>query len=199
MALHYDLYENPLPDDKRRKRLHARVVTQGTSSTEDLAYLIHDRCSLTPGDVKAALSELADVLAHELSYGKRVHLEGLGYFQLTLEMPPVREAKDIRGSSIHVKSIAFRPEVGLKERFLSLELKRVREKVHSAPCPDEKMERLLRNYFEHHPHITSREFRALCGLTRTTGQRRLKQLLADGKLRKVGHRGAPLYVMKNEE
>jgi len=198
MALHYDLYENPLPDGKRRKRLHARVVTQGTTSTDDLIYLIHNRCSLTPGDVKAALSELADVMEHELSYGRRVHLEGLGYFQLTLEMPPVREAKDIRGGSIHVKSIAFRPEVEFKERFQSLDLRRVREKNHSSACSEEKMDRLLRNFFESHPHITSREFRSLCGLTRSTAQRRLRQLVNEGKLRKIGHHKAPLYVMGGE-
>lgn len=194
MALHYDLYENPLPDGKRRKRLHARVVTQGTTGTEDLVDRIHDRCSLTPGDVRAALSELADVMAYELAHGKRVHLEGLGYFQLTLEMPPVREAKDIRSGSIHVKSIAFRPEVGFKERFLSLELRRAREKNHSSVCSDEKIERLLAGYFEQHDHLTSLQFQSLCGLTRSTAQRRLKTLLAEGKLRKTGHRGAPLYI-----
>lgn len=197
MALHYDLYENPLPDGKRKKRLHARVVTTGTTETDDLAELIHDRCSLTAGDVKAALSELADVLVHELSYGKRVHLEGLGYFQLTLGMPPVREAKDIRSGRIHVKSVAFRPEIGFKERFQSLELKRVREKNHSAACSPEKIDRVLRKYFADHPHITSRQFRSLLDLTRSTGQRRLKELLDAGILRKIGHSWAPLYVLSN--
>lgn len=198
MALHYDLYDNPLPDGSRRKRLHARVVTRGTTGTDALANLIHDRCSLTPGDIKAALSELADVMAHELSYGKRVHLEGLGYFQLTLEMPPVRQAQDIRSGRIHVKSIAFRPEVEFKNRFQTLDLARVREKNHSRTYSTEEIERLLQHYFETHAHITSRQFCSLCGLTRTTAQRRLKQLLAEGKLRKTGHPKAPLYVLGEE-
>ncbi|MDF9829900.1 HU family DNA-binding protein [Parabacteroides sp. PF5-6] len=198
MSLHYDLYENPLPDGNRRKRLHARVVTRGTTNTEDLAYLIHDRCSLTPGDVKAALSELADVLAHELKYGKRVHLEGLGYFQLTLDMPPVRDPKDIRAGSIQVKSIAFRPEIGFKERFTAIDLKRVREKNHSTPYSAEQIDQKLETYFQTHPHITGQQFQFLFHMTRTTAYRRIKQLVAEGKLQKIGHRRSPLYVKKED-
>jgi len=195
MALHYDLYENPLPPgSNRRKRLHARVVTTGTTPTDWVAKVIHDRSTLTEGDVKATLSCLTDVLVSELSQGKRVHLEGLGYFQLTLSAPAVRTPKDIRAGSVRVKSVVFRPEVELKDRFSTVRIKRVPRKNHSAVCDAQKIDRLLERYFGEHAYITARQFQELCGLTRTTACRRLKQLVEEGKLKKTGYTRAPLYV-----
>lgn len=192
--LDYDFYENPPRKGwYGRKRLHARVVTQGTTGTDELAECIHDCSSLSTGDAKAALVAFTEVIIRELSYGRRIHLEGLGYFQLTLDCPVIYDRKEIRAESVRVKSVAFRPEVHIKKHFKAVQLKRVSEKAHSKRRTAEEIEELLTRYFQKNTYITSAEFCRLCGLTKSTAYRWLKKLLADGKLLKTGHAGAPLY------
>lgn len=111
MSAYYDFYKNPIPKGSDRKpRLHARVVTYGTTTTERLADDIHSRCSLSTADVMATLVSLSDVIVERLREGERIYIKGLGYFQMTLECPPVKTTKEIRSESIKFKSVAFRPE-----------------------------------------------------------------------------------------
>jgi len=194
MGLRYDFYENPLPKGSNRKpRLHTRVVTGSTTTTDEIATRIHDASSLTVGDVKASLLSLIEVMANELASGRRVHLEGLGYFQLTLSSPSVKSPKEIRAESIRVKSVAFRAETSFKKRFLNIPLERVREKRHSNRYSEIEIDGLLTSHFLDNTYITSRKFQTLCGFTESTAKRRLRQLIANGKLRKTGHRQFPLY------
>ena len=61
MNIECDFYQTPIPKGSNRKpRLHARVVTRGTATTDELAQAICIRSILTPGDVKAVLTSLAD-------------------------------------------------------------------------------------------------------------------------------------------
>ncbi len=194
MGLRYDFYENPLPkESNREKRLHTRVVTWGTATTDEIVSRIHNASTLTIGDVKASLISLIEVMADELSSGRRVHLEGLGYFQLTLSSPPVKSAKEIRAESVHVKNISFRAEASFKKRFSHIPLARARRKRHSNRYSDIEIDALLTRHFRDNTYITSRGFRALCGFTESTAKRRLRKLIADGKLQKTGHRQSPLY------
>lgn len=194
MGLYYDFYENPSPKDStERPLLHARVITSETTSTDEIAEEIHNRSTLTTGDAKAALISFVEVMAHELSRGRRVHLEGLGYFQLTLSSPPVHSPKEIRAESVHVKSVAFRAEVSFKRRFKKVFLERSREKRHSNRYSEAEIDALLSGYFLNHPHITRYEFCRLCGLTDSTAKRRLRELVAAGKLTNTGYKNFPLY------
>jgi predicted histone-like DNA-binding protein len=194
MSLRYDFYENPVPKDSdERPKLHARVVTDGTMSTDQLAQYIHEVCTLTTADVKASLIALVEVMASELASGRRIHLEGLGYFQLTLSSPPIDSPKEIRAESVHVRSVAFRAEESFKKRFKCIQLKRAKEKRHSRRHSDTEMNSLLTNYFRNHAHITRRDFCSLCGFTASTGKRHLHRLLAEAKLRNAGYRNYPLY------
>jgi hypothetical protein len=99
----------------------------------------------------------------------------------------------IAESLIHVRSIAFRPDESFKKRFKSIPLKRSKEKRHSNPYSAIEIDGLLTGYFLDNAHITRRAFCSLCGLTETTGKRRLRQLVAEGKLRKTGYANLPLY------
>jgi predicted HTH transcriptional regulator len=44
------------------------------------------------------------------------------------------------------------------------------------------------------PLMKSSEFQSLFGLTRLTAARRLAKLIAEGKIKKTGHRHSPLYI-----
>lgn len=75
MSAEYDFYSNPIPHGSNRKpRLHARIVTNGTIGTEDLAKEIQARCSLTTGDILATLVSLSKVITEHLRDGDRVHI-----------------------------------------------------------------------------------------------------------------------------
>ena len=65
-------------------RYHARPISYETVDTENLVYRIHERCSLSPSDVIATLEELKYEVAQCLKEGKKVHIDGLGYLQVTL-------------------------------------------------------------------------------------------------------------------
>ncbi len=196
MTVQYDFYKNPSPkDSKKRVRYHARVVPYGTVDTKELAQRIHSRCTVTPADVKAVLSSLSDVVIEELKDGNRIHIEGLGYLQITLECPPVQSPKEIRAESIRFKSVAFRPEAELKKRLRVSRFERVPRKNHSSGLmAGERLDALLAGYFAKHGHITRIGFQTLCGFTRTTANRRLKELREAGKIDCLGAARASIYV-----
>jgi len=195
MGLEYDFYQNPIPKGSNRKpRLHARVATKGTTTTEQIAKAINDRSSLTTGDVKAVFDLLSSLLIQELSYSRRVHIEGLGYFQLTLDCPPVKTEKEIRAESIKVRTIVFRAEEAMKEKVRSLPVRRVKYKNKSKKYSDIEIDGLLTSHFMDHEYITPWDFRRICGLTASTGSRRLKKLVDDGKLYRLEHRRSSIYM-----
>ncbi len=196
MSLKYDFYESPSPEGNSGL-LHARVVTTGTTGTKQIAEFIQLACTVTVTDVTAVLQALTDTIVSELLSSRRVHLEGLGYFYLTLSCPAaVSAAKQVRARSVKVKSIVFRPEAGFKKRFITALLERAKNKNHSRRYTGKGIDKLLSGYFEQHDYITSREFQTLCGLTRSTAANRLKKLVDEGKLRKIGHPKSPLYISK---
>lgn len=195
MGLEYDFYQNPIPNESNRKpRLHARVVTKGTTGTDQVAQIIHECSSLTPGDVKAVLDGLSHLLVRELSYNKRVHLEGLGYFQLTLDCPPVKTEKDIRAESIKVRTVVFRADEKLKDQVRSITLQRVRRKNKSTCYSAIEIDGLLTGHFMDNDYITTEQFRRLCGLTSSTASRRLRRLIEEKKLSRLGNRKSSVYI-----
>lgn len=84
MALKYEFYRNPNCATTNKKRYHARIVPNGRISTDRLAKEIQKESSLTVADVKSVLIALADKMAEHLGDGRKVHLEGIGYFQVNL-------------------------------------------------------------------------------------------------------------------
>ncbi len=194
MSLQYDFYANPAPVGSGKKpKLHARVKTTGTTTTQKLADLIKVSTSLSSADVKAALDALAEAVAFELRSGRRVHLEGMGYFSLSLSCPPIDSPKEIRAESVKVRNIVFRPDVEWKDQVKGARLEKARDKNHSLQYSDIEIDGLLTGHFLDHPFITTKEFCRLCGFTRTTGIRRLKDILDAHKLHRVSYGNATMY------
>ena len=178
MAAKYDFYKTPVSKDSmKRPRFHARIVSSGTIDTDDLAKRIHGRCT------------------EYLREGKRVHIDGLGYLQVTLQCPAVQSTHEIRAESIRFKSVAFRPEVELKDSLKTMTLERAKYKSHSRQLGPERIDQLLASYFAEHEYMTRVAFQRLCGLTSSTASRRLHQFVEAGKLRDIGTRHQSLYVL----
>ena len=86
MPAEYDFYKNPIPPGSKRKpRLHARIVTNGTISTEELAEEIHGRSTLTTADIHATLISLSNKKTEQLRSVYSVHINGFVYLQMTLQ------------------------------------------------------------------------------------------------------------------
>ena len=192
MAANYDFYQNP-PSAKRKQRLHARVITSGTVSTNELAKEIQSRSTMSSADVKGVLTALKDVITAHFRDGERVHIEGLGYFQITLSCPSVRTTHEIRAESIRFKSVAFRPENELLKQLKTMSFERVSEKRHSRNHPEDVITDRLTRYFANHPYITREDFQRLCGMIKSTANRRLRQFVKEGKLKKAGLYRFPIY------
>ncbi len=192
MAANYDFYQNP-PSAKRKQRLHARVITSGTTGTNYLAKEIESRCTVSSADVKAVLTALSDVAVNQFMQGNRIHIDGLGYFQITLTCPPVRTPNEIRAESIHFKSVTFRPEKELIKRLKDMHFERVSEKRHSKKHAEEVIVDRLTRYFSLYPYISREDFQRLYGYTKVTANRRLRELVKDGKLKKGGLHRFPVY------
>lgn len=194
MPVNYDFYENPkLPGSTKRTRYHARVISKGTVSSEQLAEEIHERCSLSTADVAAALLALSQITAEKLKDGYNVHIEGIGHLQLTLQCPPIQSPKEIRAESIHFKSIAFRPSASLKRKLQATRFVRQEEKSHSKLRAKEEIDQRVADYFQKHETLTRAQFQSLCGLTYTTAVRHLKRLREAGKIINIASPRHPLY------
>ena len=194
MPVNYDFYENPkLPGSTKRTRYHARVISKGTVSSEQLAEEIHERCSLSTADVAAALLALSQITAEKLKDGYNVHIEGIGHLQLTLQCPPIQSPKEIRAESIHFKSIAFRPSASLKRKLQATRFVRQEEKSHSKLRTEEEIDQRVADYFQKHETLTRAQFQSLCGLTYTTAVRHLKRLREAGKIINIASPRHPLY------
>lgn len=194
MTAYYDFYQNPTNrNQENNPTYHARVVANGTTSTDDLVRKIHSRSTLSPADIKATLIAISDVLREELEEGRQIHIEGLGYLHVTLACPKIQSIKEIRAESVRFKSIVFRPEKELKKQLRSMKVERVANKRHSAQHTRESLKDHLSRYFQAHESLTRKDFQRLCGLTRSTANRRLKELQSEGFLVNSHQTRYPIY------
>ena len=195
MAIKYDLYQNPPKKNNTRKpRMHARVVTENPANTENLVKLIHSRCTLTESDIRATLCSLKDAMVDLLQEGRQVHIDGLGYFNITLDCPSVKSAEGVRAEVIRFKNVTFRAEQKLKDEFTSVHFERAAVKKHSNAYSDIEIDDILTKYFMDNNYITRKTFQQIAGLRQSTASRRLTNLVVEGKLIKEGIHKFPIYT-----
>lgn len=194
MAIKFEFYHTPVTSGKDEKRYYPKVVNMQHIDTDKLAQEIHTRCTLTVSDVKSVLVSLSEQLAYHLRNGERVHVEGLGYFQVTLEAPEVCNPKAVRANKVKVKTVRFRPDVELKSLIGEADIERSQLRPHSRKWTPEAMDKRLTEYFQTEKILTRRTFQAVCDLTETTAARQIKRLLAEGKLKNISTRIHPVYV-----
>ena len=104
MAVKFEFYESPNTIGTRKKRYHARVVNRERISTDHLAQEIHHSSSLTVADIKATIIALSEKLAYHLKDGARVHIEGIGYFHISLTCPETPTPHSTRANNVKFKS-----------------------------------------------------------------------------------------------
>ncbi len=193
MNAQYDFFPTPQPKGSNKKRFHARLVVGEHVTTDEVVKLISTRCSLSQGDVRATLTELSEVLEWEIKDGNSVCLDGIGTFRGSAKSPSVRSVKEIRAESIRFGGIVYRPDTRLEKRLMGMKFQKAASSHRSELLTDVEIDGLLADYFQDHESITTRAMSALCGLRLSTALRRLKQRVAEGRLRHPGYRQAPFY------
>ena len=94
MAISIRLPQSKFKEANRGGKWHARVVSNGETSTSDLAAAIQSNTSFTRGEVTGIIMALVDEISYNLSLGNTVVLDGLGRFHLTVESDPVENKED---------------------------------------------------------------------------------------------------------
>lgn len=167
-------------------RLHARVADTHTVGITDLEGSIQRSTTLTRTDLRAALVEIGERFLEELQNGHRVHLEGVGYFQMTLTCPPdIKDRSEVRAESIHFKSIAYTPEKYLRKHLKHTKFVRSDRSGHTVDYSGIELMGILTDYFKDHDYITRSELEEVCGMTRSTAYRRLKAWREEGLMKKI--------------
>lgn len=186
MSIEFDFYNTPSPEgiiNEEKERYHARVVPKQTLDSEDIVKRIHERCTLSNGDILAVLSELHEVVKESLLDGNNIHLNGLGVYSLTLEAPKDASPTTTHAQNIKVKRIDFRADRKLRNEIISeARFTRSQVKNHSAHISIYDIDERLIDYFEEHSYITRQRFQQLCELTKNTALRHLKRLVEEGRL-----------------
>lgn len=198
MSIEYEFYRNPNSQGTNKKRYHARVVSGNRITSDQLAKEIQYESSLTIADVKAVLITLGSKLAKHLGEGSKVHLEGIGYFQVNLKCKEeVRTTHAIRSENVEFKSVSYRADNELKKHLRQQKIQRSKNKPHSMPMTEEEIDRMLTEYFATNEMLTRRQFQFQCMQVKSTAHRILKKLVEDGKLKNVATRQNPVYMPDN--
>ena len=198
MSIEYDFYRNPNSQGTNKKRYHARVVSSDRISTDELAEEIQKECSLTITDVKAVLIALGDKLAKHLGEGSKVHLEGIGYFQVTLQCKEeVRTTRSVRSDNVEFKSVSYRADNELKKHLRNQKIQRSQTRIHSREMTEEEIDQKLSDYFKTHDTLSRSQFEVLCTQVKSTAHRILQKLVKDGKLKNVSTKQHPVYMPDN--
>ena len=198
MSIEYDFYRNPNSQGTNKKRYHARVVSSDRVTTDELAEEIQNECSLTITDVKAVLIALGDKLAKHLGDGSKVHLEGIGYFQVNLQCKEeVCTTRSVRSENVEFKSVSYRADNELKKHLKKQKIQRSQTKIHSVEMTEEEIDQKLTDYFKTNDTLTRSQFEVLCTQVKSTAHRILQKLVKDGKLKNVSTKQHPVYMPDN--
>lgn len=195
MAVNYEFFETPNPNGDDSKTYHPRVVSYGTISTDKLAQEIQEVCTLTRADVKAVLVSLADKMAQYLSYGQKIHIEGIGYLGMSLKCnKKICNKEDMKHAPVMFKAITFRADEELKRKMRRVKMERSDIRQHSVKIDEEEVDRLLTEHFVENTIITRSQFQYLCNMRESTAYRHIRRLVEEGKLKNLSTQHNPVYV-----
>lgn len=110
-TIQFERYQNKNGKSTANGKWYGRVVTTGTVDTKDLAKIIQDRATVRESDVIAVLNELGEAVGQFIGQGKRVHLDGIGFFKVGISTEGVTRRDDFN-IGFHLKgiNINFQPE-----------------------------------------------------------------------------------------
>ena len=192
MAINIEWQIKPPGKSEGKPQMFPRITDSEIVNEQQLAELISSHGTLSRGNAKAALNDLAEVMADLLRGGKTIHIPLLGSFKLSIGTDStIHPDSDRRMQSIVVRGVNFQPAQELIDTFLW----EPTTGVAIAPTADQLIPQLL-TYLQTHGSITRDDFERTFGLKRTTAYSRLKELVKMGVIVAVGSGRNTKYVKK---
>ena len=195
MPIKFDLYKNPEKEGVTSSRLHAKVITTGIVDTKNLGESINRKCSFTASDVWGVLTALRTEFYDAFSEGYSIHLEGIGYFSLSLKCEPDVDPKHVSSKDVKVKGIRFVPEKELLEMLKKVQFEHdTDDSRHSSNMEQQEIMAKIDRFFADNQFLRRIDFEKLTGFNKSKALRTLKELVKDGALRNVGTKNMPMYI-----
>ena len=132
MAVQFEFYKNPVQGEEEETNYHPRVVNFQHVTTRRLAAEIHSATTFGKAEVEAMLMELSRCMGNHLREGQRVHLDGVGYFQITLQATEPIHSMAAHADKVKFKSVSFLADRDLKGELIGMHAQRSKYKPHSA-------------------------------------------------------------------
>ena len=202
MAIEYDFYKThgALAD---KSSYHVRTVDHDTVDTETLTQHIQQGTTLSVPDLKGAISALTQEISRNLQDGRKVHIEGLGYFSLAIDGEVVRDKNNqLRLKNPRVRSIKFQAEEQMMKQMNNLSFTCQGHKGRqSKPQDMASLKEVTESLLKKKPVFTAYEFFAAAQVTKATGYRLLKQLKENHTIKNIGTPSNQLFTLisKTEE
>ncbi len=196
MSIKYEILPIRNAQGKGEDRHYARILTNSPMTSHEIEDYIQSSCSLTKGDVRAALSALRELMLQKLVSGSRFCIPEIGYFSLAvkLNLPEGTPIGKVRGDHIRVRNINFRPaETLLHEICDSVHFEKEKSPKNTEPYTEESLWEELTEYLAANGYITRRTMQLHFAMRQYTAQRWLSHFTDKGLLKKVGTEQSPLY------
>ena len=198
MSIKYEIHSIKNSKGSGKEQEFVRIFDNPPQTDQQLEGHIQDNCSLTKGDVQAALMTLRDCMIHELSCGNRFHIPEIGYFSLAvdLDIPEDKPAEKVRGDYISVRNIKFRPDAELlNEVKTNVRFERAKFSSKSRQYTEEELLEKIKEYLAANNCITRRDLERNFGLRQSAALKCLKHFTETGMLKKEGARNSPVYFL----
>ena len=201
MAVKFDLHEKPRTNAAEAVSYIPKLVSAGTVTLKQLCREISSGNSITPGDVKAVVSALCEHMSQHLSDGCTIDLDDLGTFRLSLKSKkPIDYFDDNTAArQLALSRIIFTPKKEFFHRCTPLSYHRVDKPRRKSPVltDDQILERMAVYMSQVKEQLfTTRDFMHATGIGHTTACKRLKSLVASGRIKRMGHDlHHPYYIL----
>ncbi len=105
-------------------RYYGVPVTTGLINTDELAERVAERCSLTKGDVLAAVSELTHQIVQCVGMGFTVDVRELGQFNLSATSEGFEDPADCTPSRVKPQRLCFKMSNVLRNKIKDIKFER---------------------------------------------------------------------------
>lgn len=199
MPINIEWQVNPSVKKEEKLRLFPRIIDSKIVGEQQLAELMASHGSLSRGNDKTALNDLAEVMSALLREGKTIDLPLLGSFKLSIGTDAeIHPDSDRRMKSIVVKGVNFQPAQEFMDAIGKPPFQwKPTTGVAIAPTAAQLIP-LIMEYFQTHDIITRAQFERTFGLKRTTAYRRLKELEEIGVIQAVGNGKETIYISRKK-
>ena len=202
-TIKFKLQEVPHPKSEEAKDFYPILASWDKLSAEDFTRLIHERCSLTEGDVMNVLINAANILSEKLSNGTRVEVPELGTFAPSIVSDePIHDLDDkLIARRLRVDTLDFTPRTSLMYEMRQVSFHRADQMVkRRAVLTDQQLMECVQALCVESPtHSFDRQtFQQKLGIRPTKACGLLRELTEKGVLLKQGKHNSPYYTLNKE-